>query len=732
MLKPYASKLLLRWIALIQLLCLPTVARAEPYQAGGIFPQGYEKLIDEAIHAYRRRNFLEARAQFARANAMFPNARALRGMAMVEYELHNFVDCVLLLRRALESGERPLRGQLRQDTFELLARASAFVAELSIRANAPLTAVLVDGQQVELADGRTLVLRPGEHALEFLADARPAQQERLQLRSGERRRIAVVFAEATPSAVEPDVTELPDEAQAEHAPLDDSVATLGTDSGEPNETHEASPNAPPALTAAAHEEHVLSEQEDVAPSRDDALLGVGASPVLQSEQFANDDVLRVGGEMLLRVQGAGLEEQSGRDYVFSAPSLLDVYLDARPNDRVRAFVLGRLIYDATLSGSTGGGLASSQAVSPTGGLSGSANLSDLTAARSPATVALDQLWLRFDIAHRVFVSAGKQHVRWGTARFWMPTDFLHTRKRNPLDIFDARVGTTMLKLHLPIESKAWNFYAFGVFENQEATLSLGQIAGAARAELVFGTTELGAGVFYRRLEDPKVAVDLSSGLGPFDLYADVAVLPSDRLDRVGRVAMPMIPNPVDPAPWLEPETAALGRAVQIVDATYPVYRHSGYRVQAAGGLTFAGKYNDSDSYTLGAEYFYNQLGYDDPRVYPGLLLPHARPLSNAASLFYLGQHYAALYVALPGPWSLDRHSFTVSTLGNLSDRSFLTRLDYSFQLLTHLRFDAFVSVRYGEEQGEFRLGIRPIDLGGVIVQRAPALVDFGISLRVAM
>ena len=63
---------------------------------------------------------------------------------------------------------------------------------------------------------------------------------------------------------------------------------------------------------------------------------------------------------------------------------------------------------------------------------------------------LCQMWLRFDIARTVCVTVGKQHSRWGTARFWTPTDFLHIRRRNPLDVFDARTGTgALLKLHLP-------------------------------------------------------------------------------------------------------------------------------------------------------------------------------------------------------------------------------------------------------------------------------------------
>ena len=60
-------------------------------------------------------------------------------------------------------------------------------------------------------------------------------------------------------------------------------------------------------------------------------------------------------------------------------------------------------------------------------------------------VLLDQAWLRFDLGRTLFITAGKQHVKWGTSRFWNPTDFLQ-RKRNPLEPFDVRTGVNMVKL----------------------------------------------------------------------------------------------------------------------------------------------------------------------------------------------------------------------------------------------------------------------------------------------
>jgi hypothetical protein len=170
-----------------------------------------------------------------------------------------------------------------------------------------------------------------------------------------------------------------------------------------------------------------------------------------------------------------------------------------------------------------------------------------------------------------------------------------------------------------------------------------------------------------------------------------------------------------------------------VDALYPVYRTRGYRPQAVAGLSYSHKYNDNDTFTLGLEYFYNGFGYDDPNVYSGLLWPHSQPLQNPASFFYLGRHYGALFLTFPAPFSLDLHTFTLSTLGNFSDRSFTTRFDYALTLLTHLRFEAYASVNYGNH-GEFRFQIA--ELPSVKVSELglprPTVFAMGLGLRLAI
>ncbi|HKU39286.1 MAG TPA: hypothetical protein VJR89_14090 [Polyangiales bacterium] len=511
----------------------------------------------------------------------------------------------------------------------------------------------------------------------------------------------------------------PDEAELFGAPASDA-ADAGAEEAAVQPTPGAvvdtsKPAAPPAAESGG------GTEPEPASSRDDAILGGASSPMF-SEPAAPSDPLSIGGQMYIRAQVRSYEDTRIGDSLFSMPSLLDVYFDARPNDRVRGYVLGRMTYDPTTAGAR-------PQLSATEAASGSASLSTLFRAPSSGPrVLLDQLWLRFDIAHTVFVTAGKQHVRWGTGHVWSPTDYLHLTPRNPLEIFDARTGTTMIKLHMPVESKAWNFYAYGVAEGPEGVPTIQQLGGAVRGEFVFEQTELGLGAFAQRGTKPKFAVDVSTGIGDFDVFMEASLRNRTDVDRVHYAPNATLPVPDAQEPWETDEQYQAKVRSEFAEARYPRYRKEGYRPQFVLGLSYSIKYNDNDVLTLSAEYFYNPLGYRNNAVYPGLIVPRNVPLQDPATYFYLGQQYAALVVTMPSPFSLDLHSFTLSNLGNFSDRSFVTQLTYTLTLLTHLRLESFVAVHYGRPTGEFRLRI---EIDGVRLLPA-GLVDVGVALRLSI
>lgn len=467
-----------------------------------------------------------------------------------------------------------------------------------------------------------------------------------------------------------------------------------------------------------------------AGDRDERILGDVGAQAPFADDVAPEDPLTIGGLMYLRSQSFVLQDQPVKQWRLTVPTLTQVYFDVRPNDRVRGYIQARIQYDPTLPAAADTGFAVGGPVAPGASSNGVQSLGSAFASRTrDPRFVLDQLWINFDVAYRAFVTVGKQHDRWGTGRFWMPTDYLHLQNRNPIDVFDSRAGTNMVKLHVPVESLAWNFYAYAVLESpSEATPSLSQVAGAGRAEFVFGTVELGLGLFGRRGESPRGAADLSFGVWDLDFYGEVALRDRAEVDRVRYDPNARLPPLPEVPSWQDPTETALARLAGFVDARFPTFRRRGVRAQAVGGVTYSIRYDDDDVLTLGGEYFYNGLGYTSSRAYMGLLLPRAQPLENPATFFYLGRHYMALFLMLPSPFHLDLHTFTLSTLGNLSDESFISRLDYAYTLLTHVRLEVFVAVHYGSRPGEFRFGIDDLGLGGGFSQ-PPSLLDVGLALR---
>jgi hypothetical protein len=217
------------------------------------------------------------------------------------------------------------------------------------------------------------------------------------------------------------------------------------------------------------------------------------------------------------------------------------------------------------------------------------------------------------------------------------------------------------------------------------------VGGGARAEVVLGTVEIGADAVVQRENRPRFGVDFSAGIWDLDIYGEAALRTGGDVPHVR------------------------------LDGT--TYELQGFQPQVVVGGSWSWKYSDEDTLTLGGEYFYNAPGYEDGRIYPTLV---AAALDGATPInfFYLGQRYAGAYLLLPKPGSWNDTTFTLSALANLSDRSYIVRLDHSVVLNTYLRLETYVAGHLGREGGEFRFA-----LPGFV---RPPVVDLGVALRVSL
>ncbi|WP_194869422.1 hypothetical protein [Myxococcus sp. AB025B] len=472
----------------------------------------------------------------------------------------------------------------------------------------------------------------------------------------------------TPARADPSSTP-PPEAPSSERPSEDAL--FGGDS-EPSADADASNTGD-----ATERQRPLTEAPPEPGDRDSRSLSGPATRSAFDSEEAVDDPLKIGGQFYLRGFAAATQGTSFGDTAFSAPTLVDGYFDARPMDRLRGFVVGRLSYDPTVSTQSGtaGALANPR-------------------------VLLDQAWLRFDIERTVFLTVGKQHVKWGTGQIWNATDFLSPQRRNPLAFVDLRTGVSMLKVHVPWEARGWNFYALAVMDDlgtdtgvltdntggvpragvSEPVNSLSRIGGALRAEVVLGPAEVGLSTVAQRGRKPRFGLDVSSALGPIDVYGEVALKKSTEqpLYRVppGTTAEDVLANP------------------DIVEAYFP----SGLTPQVTTGANYSFAYGENDIAVLGVEYFYNSTGYTSSFGYPFLLFKQAfQPL-------YTGRHYGSAYLFLDRPGSLERTSFNLFTLSNLSDKSYISRLNVTHRALSYLTVEAYGAVHYGHKGGEFRFG----------------------------
>ena len=443
----------------------------------------------------------------------------------------------------------------------------------------------------------------------------------------------------------------------------------------------ASENAAAPASAAA--------PESAAPTGRDAEILSGA-PLMRTDVKAEveSDKTEVGGTLLLRFQGAYVTDTDAADQPLSAPNLLDVYLDARPSERVRAFVQGRINYDATAENGRADIPDYCTSTTP-----GSQNEKDCDSGRdllakafaTPATSAeLAQLWLKFDIERAVYVTLGKQPIKWGAAHLWNPTDFLNRQSRDPLSQIDLRTGASLVKIHIPWESQTANFYAIALLDESRR---VGDVGAAARAEIGFGTTELSLSAAARRDKPLSLGGDFSTGLGAFDLYAEGAVSHGNHVPLAGQ------PDRSDDwIPWV------------------------------SGGVGWSIDYGDSDTATWGVEYAYNNDGVSKR----SLVVP---ALTAGRSLFSLPRQAVGTYLLLMAPGTWNNSSIFVTGLVDLDDRSGTARFQWSQNVLTYLSVQPYVGAYFGEKGDLFRLNINAAS-----TTRAPAYLtaDAGVWLQVKL
>jgi hypothetical protein len=167
-----------------------------------------------------------------------------------------------------------------------------------------------------------------------------------------------------------------------------------------------------------------------------------------------------------------------------------------------------------------------------------------------------------------------------------------------------------------------------------------------------------------------------------------------------------------------------------ISSLYTLHDNRDSSYQLSGGMNYSFPWKEGRLATVGVEYFYNDQGYDSADAYPILiLLGQYKP-------FYTGRNYAAFYMTAEGPDAAKHTSYGFSTLANLSDSTYISRLDFTWNFLTYLTFQAYFDEHYGREGGEFAFALDTPTLksGSSTISAAhvpQSVYDVGMSLRMA-
>jgi hypothetical protein len=185
------------------------VVSARPAIADELEPgdtPAYRELLKEGVGEYDARHYEEARALFARAHALNPNARTLRGLGMACFELRDYVGAIRHLRGALREKRKPLTVEQRVHVSGLIERALTYVGTFEITLKPADAALTIDGQPAQREEGGAILIGFGRHALVATCPSCEGDSRTIAVNGGEHVSLAFNLApaiKATPAPVPP-------------------------------------------------------------------------------------------------------------------------------------------------------------------------------------------------------------------------------------------------------------------------------------------------------------------------------------------------------------------------------------------------------------------------------------------------------------------------------------------------------------------------------------------------
>lgn len=416
-------------------------------------------------------------------------------------------------------------------------------------------------------------------------------------------------------------------------------------------------------------------------STEDELFG-GSSQSSSSESFKDllsdkldkkDAQFDIGGNYYHSLNFSAANSQETRAVGLSSDGVVDIYFDAALDESVRFFLKQKIRHDFTEGGESGNAL---------------------TFQAPEASTSIDQLWLKFNYQNSLYVTAGKQPTSWGSGFVWAPTDFINSLADSPFSLSDQRLGVSLIKFQYPFDKQGINIYA--VFQTTDVGI-IEDVRSLFRAEFIGEQSEFALSVSSKSHDQLQLGGDLSMGLGPVDIFVNVAVTHHDTsvyydpppegsevsADDYVALAQSTVDGGVTEAP--------ANTTLETIDRSGEVLK------EASTGFIYIDSYEDGTQLIVNGEFFYNEKGYESSDFLTVYLLQNNFEFDP----LYFSRRYAALGLTRAGLGRGNTTSLSLQYIKNLTDATGAAVVSVSTKPFRDLSFSSNLVVFTGHD-GTFR------------------------------
>ena len=233
------------------------------------------------------------------------------------------------------------------------------------------------------------------------------------------------------------------------------------------------------------------------------------------------------------------------------------------------------------------------------------------------SVNLREMFADITVFDTIFLRAGKQAINWGVGLFFSPANLINIERIDPENTDEELAGPVSLKGQLPIGTS--NLTSYLLMEDLEDGRNF---TAAARYEFLFRRSEITTGLIYQ-IDGPwAVMTTITGAVKDITVFAEAVA--QGNIDRIFVI-----------------EDDAGGYLTSTSDGLFA----SG----TVGGRFSYNTDNDRFNINAAAQYLFNGLGYDNPRLFSEdpsalsfLLGQVALGNMNPSDLLDRGHHNAAL------------------------------------------------------------------------------------------